>query len=74
MFLYFNINKLSFIRLDIVFEIYFQIKTAIDKSFGIRCPSSVNVENSDVLKVYDFEDCRYDNRPVNDTAFCGKVI
>ena len=53
---------------------FVKIKTAIGKSFGIRCPNSVQAESSaDIVKTFDFEsECQWSEMPLDETAFCGK--
>ena len=49
------------------------IKKAVDQSFGIRCPTSIqSKEDKDVHTVWDFEGCNPGVNMINETAFCGK--
>jgi hypothetical protein len=52
---------------------FFKIRNTIDSAFGIRCPASISSESAQVVKVYDYEGCVYDSKPVDENAFCGKV-
>lgn len=42
------------------------------KTFGIRCPASIQEKTEDVHDVYDFESCsNILEGDLRDTAFCG---
>ncbi|RMZ95338.1 fibrocystin-L-like isoform X1 [Brachionus plicatilis] len=49
------------------------IKAALKKTFGIRCPVSIQEKTEDVHDVYDFETCwSIPEGNLNDNAFCGQ--
>ena len=49
------------------------IKEAIDQSFGIRCPNSIQQQDdTQSFATFDFEDCAWGENIVSETAFCGK--
>jgi len=51
-----------------------KVRASIEKSFGIRCPASISVNNKTTsFATFDYEDgCKWDTRPVNESAYCGK--
>ena len=51
-----------------------KVRASIEKSFGIRCPASISVNNkTKSFATFDYEDgCKWDTRPVNESAYCGK--
>ena len=50
------------------------LKSELEKSFGIRCPNSIVQKIPNVVySVFDYEsECDWSNTPLNETAFCGK--
>ena len=50
-----------------------KVQSALDKSFGIRCPVGVQMDDTNSVYLDDFENsCQWSPMPFNYTAFCGK--
>ena len=50
-----------------------EVKAAIEKSFGIRCPVSVQMMNAtDAAATFDYEGCEHGENRLEETAFCGQ--
>ena len=49
------------------------IKAVVDNSFGIRCPNSIQVNNSkESFQTFVYETCTWGDDMVSEVAFCGK--
>ena len=48
-----------------------QINSIVSDSFGIRCPASI-LQTKSTFKLFDFENCKWTDDTLNNTAFCGK--
>lgn len=49
------------------------IESVLAKSFGIRCPNSIQINNaSESIRTFDYEGCSWGEEMLNETAFCGK--
>jgi len=51
-----------------------KVQDSIEKSFSIRCPASISVNNmTNSFATFDYEEnCEWDNKPIEDSAYCGK--
>jgi hypothetical protein len=76
-----NTGTKSFILVDnkpsALFDVYTDsastIKTAIDSSFGIKCPNSIQINNrTESFETFDYEGCSWGDALVKEAAFCGK--
>ncbi len=50
-----------------------EVKRAVEQSFGIRCPVSVQMMNeSEAAATFDYEGCAFGEKRLEERAFCGQ--